>query len=147
MQEIVDYSEVKEAVRNAFYEKYAGRIEGAIRSQIESVRENPSKEMALLSALEPFLSEGAALRVSRVREGLTAYETARKLAGPERGRSGQAGVSAAAIDPSVREDGVYDVDGECLLRRNGANTGVNTNMNPMAAVLMFSVFGGILTNG
>jgi|GEM_PF-2067430 len=129
-----DVSHAAGMVRSMFTEKYIAPIARAFDAQSEHARKNPSRETRLLEAIKPFLNNGRQGGIDRAVEMLRMAEAMQGLKKnlniPAYNRPP---VAAAAMDNSIRADGVYDVDCECM-EKTGRSPGIAPIM--MAMMLM-----------
>ena len=95
-----DIDEAANIVMKMFYEKYLQKIEEEVENQRLQVKKNRPKEVELLYALKPFITEDKYPIVDKVVETIIMMET---IAGLQ-----------TQIDSSMHRDGVYDIDTKCL---------------------------------
>lgn len=132
--------------QNHLSEKYLTKMTKAVAQCQKKAMENPSPQIDLLLAVKPFIPEESHPRVNQMIEMLQFYQTMdeiRTSIQEELPPADTRPLSAASVgsftpDPSVHEDGVYDVDSNCTLPAR-ANQATMQNSNPMGMLLALSL--------
>ena len=129
-----DISAAYALVTEHFRKKYLVPVNDIYATERKKCAENPEPKVALLQACRPFVNNTELL--DRLIDGLTGYNA---IDGIMREYTNNI-VTAQVIDPdpSVHEDGVYDVDKECAAARVSDN---NENILPLLLAVL--LFGGI----
>jgi hypothetical protein len=123
-----DMSEGLGLMREHINRKYVNKIGKIIKACEDSIDANPSKEVMLLEALKPFapsaLSEKIEGFIGMHKQMHILNEIQNRLSTPD---NTPFGLSAASSEKSkissVHEDGVYDIDENCVLNKMPAKGG------------------------
>jgi len=119
-----DIGEMARAAAKVMGDRYVGRINSVLSARHNEALANPSREARLLAAMKPFFDEERQKGIDGALQTLAALETlmALKTSEPAPERPFTA-ASAEGVQPnfqqdeSVHGDGVYDLDGACLLEK------------------------------
>lgn len=126
-----DMKEAIDLVANLFKTKYIDKIDCELKTNIKDVQNNPTKEIVLLNALKPFTQKEKHQNIDNIINLATNIAAFKNLI-PKQQLSIQQNVVKASnldIDPSVKEDGVYDIDENCLYY-------VNNNNNSQSGIIL-----------
>lgn len=137
-----DISEAIGLVSNMFREKYINKLQSAVQKKHIEIQKNPSKEIKLMYALKPFLNESSHHDIDNVINAMLSLNTIMTIQNELSSRSiikQNSVVSTQSIpeDPSIKSDGIYDVDENCLIANQ---SGVSLNNNGMNVILLFLMF-------
>ncbi|MCL2564537.1 MAG: hypothetical protein FWE24_01850 [Defluviitaleaceae bacterium] len=119
-----DMQEVLDLVFSHFRGKYLERLGMAFDKCKENSVNNPSKEVALIHALKPFLTGEQQDKLGGIADTLTlltTFDNIRKEAVQIEGTKLQAASVEELIqpvkDPAIHEDGIYEIDELCMLKK------------------------------
>ncbi len=127
-------SDIKEAfglVTNLFKTKYIDKINLELKNNIDNIKSNPPKEVVLLNAIKPFILEENHKNIDNAINIVTNISALSYMI-PKNVQNNIIKVNTINSDPSVKEDGVYDIDENCLFSINN-----NFNMSNNLIVLVF----------
>ncbi|MFR4987047.1 MAG: hypothetical protein ACLUCH_06585 [Lachnospirales bacterium] len=127
-------SDIKEAfglVTNLFKTKYIDKINLELKNNIDNIKSNPPKEVVLLNAIKPFILEENHKNIDNAINIVTNISALNYMI-PKNVQNNVIKVNTLNSDPSVKEDGVYDIDENCLFSINN-----NFNMSNNLIVLVF----------
>ena len=114
-----DMKEAFELITNLFKEKYFNKLEFEITQHINSIKNNPSNEIKLLNAFKPFLNNNTNKNIENIINTLTnlnAFNTLKtKIYSTKNLKTINYSTLNIQKDPSIKEDGVYDIDESCLI--------------------------------
>ena len=113
-------NDIKEAfnlVKNLFKTKYLDKIQLELKNNINYVKNNPPKEIILLNAIKPFTLENNHKNIDNVIDLVTNISALNYIL-PNKNTENIIKVNNVEYDPSVKEDGVYDIDENCLFSIN-----------------------------
>ncbi len=130
-------NDIKEAfnlVKNLFKTKYIDKIQLELKNNINYVKNNPPKEIILLNAIKPFTLENNHKNIDNVIDLVTNISALNYIL-PNKNTENIIKVNNIEYDPSVKEDGVYDIDENCLFSIN--NT---LNIPNNLIILIFILF-------
>lgn len=115
-----DISQAITLVKDFFKNKYITSLENEIVAQATNKKNNPSKEIRLLSVLKEFTPNENHSQIDNLINSfntLSAIFEIQKKINPIslniNENSSKTTVNAMATDPSVKADGVYDIDESC----------------------------------
>jgi len=115
-----DMEEAFGLVAQHFKNKYLERLNTAFNKCRENSANNPSKELRLVQAIKPFLPEERHEKIDEMAQMLTVlstFENIRKEAVQVESSAVEAQIKSPKIDPAIHEDGIYEVDELCMLRK------------------------------
>jgi len=112
-----DLEEALNLVSKHFRDKYVGRLDTALNISRKSFMQNPTKEMQLINAMRPFLPPEQHERLDSITEMLTLLSTFEGLRS-EASAAALAQPEAMEADPAIHEDGIYEVDENCLYKKS-----------------------------
>ncbi len=127
-------SDIKEAfglVTNLFKTKYIDKINLELKNNIDNIKSNPPKEVVLLNAIKPFILEENHKNIDNAINIVTNISALNYII-PKNVQNNVIKVNTLNSDPSVKEDGVYDIDENCLFSINN-----NFNMSNNLIILVF----------
>lgn len=127
-------SDIKEAfglVTNLFKTKYIDKINLELKNNIDNIKSNPPKEVVLLNAIKPFILEENHKNIDNAINIVTNISALNYMI-PKNVQNNVIKVNTLNSDPSVKEDGVYDIDENCLFSINN-----NFNMSNNLIILVF----------
>ena len=112
-----DLDEAIKLVSRHFRDKYVGRLDTALNVSRKNFKQNPTKEMQLINALRPFLPPERHEKLDAITEALTLFST---FEGVRRDANAASLAQAEGIadDPAIHEDGIYEVDENCLYKKS-----------------------------
>lgn len=127
-----DMKEAIDLVANLFKTKYIDKIDCELKTNIKDVQNNPPKEIVLLNALKPFAEKEKHQNIDNIINLATNIAAFKNLIPKQQPKTQQNVVKASNldVDPSVKEDGVYDIDENCLYY-------VNNNTNNQSGIMLF----------
>ena len=115
-----DVNHAADLIKSMINEKYITPIQQAIAAENEKARTNPSREARLLDAIKPFVDARQHDALDRTIDTIYLMQT---LQGLRRHMPQQQAalpvpphtdIYAAAHDPSIHNDGIYDIDDRCV---------------------------------
>lgn len=142
-----DFQEAIELIKNMFHEKYIYKLEKELKRRREVIQKNPSKEIKLISALKPFVEETKHTEIDKIINLMINADTLSTIQKSFVKESNRITAQSAAFeresgekkDPSIKEDGIYDIDENCLMSmQNSTNT--RNNMLPLFLILLLLFF-------
>jgi len=89
-------------------DRYVSRMKEALTAMHERSRAEPPKEVTLLRSLKPFMREDAHSNIDKMTEMLLLADALTKL------REAKSEVVNTKNEEAVHEDGVYEIDWECM---------------------------------
>ncbi|NLK97567.1 hypothetical protein [Defluviitalea saccharophila] len=108
-----DLNEIMEIIRNKFKEKYINRIESLIQGNRMQAQENPTREIALLQAVKPFLNPNIHLQIDQLIDAMNTFRTFQNIS--QQVKSVQLQSSGSEEErPLIQDDGVYEIDENCM---------------------------------
>lgn len=138
-----DISNAISLVSNMFKEKYMDKIMNEFQKTLNHIEENPTKEINLLNAIKPFLSNCE--NIENTINMLKNFSAINLLKNNEYQKKQQDLNSDNVVfinnikekDSSVKEDGVYDIDENCLF---GVENFKYERFNPLILILFIMLF-------
>lgn len=112
-----DIKEAFDLVKNLFKTKYLDKIQLELKNNINYIKNNPPKEIILLNAIKPFTLENNHKNIDNVIDLVTNISALNYIL-PNKNTENIIKVNNIEYDPSVKEDGVYDIDENCLFSTN-----------------------------
>ena len=132
-------SDMKEAfglVANLFKTKYIDKINLELKNNIDNLKNNPPKEVILLNAIKPFMLEENHKNIDNAINIVTSLSAINHMM-PKKIEDNVIKVNSLELDPSVKEDGVYDIDENCLF---SISNNINMSNNLLILVFMLLLF-------
>ena len=113
-----DLKEAKNIVKNMLHDKYINKMHLAIREKHKACCKNPTKEVHLLNAIKPFMHETSHHKIDKAIEMLTLMNTVKGI------KSEVAPIlyTQNVQEGIIHEDGVYEVDSNCIKGRENFNS-------------------------
>lgn len=114
-------NDIKEAfnlVSNLFKTKYIDKINEELKNNINNIKNNPPKEIVLLNAIKPFIIEENHKNIDNAINIVTNISALNYMIPKNINNNNVVKVNSISIDPSVKEDGVYDIDENCMFSVN-----------------------------
>ena len=130
-----DLMEAFDTAKGKLREKYIDRLRDGLREQHCSAQQSPPREARLLETMKLFLPAERHEAVSKLADAFCTIDVCRKRSGQYAALTAQsipAAEAAPAADSSVHDDGVYDLDAQCV-RKQGSRTAAAP---PAAALLL-----------
>lgn len=133
-----DMTEAIEMITSLFKKKYINRLQEAIQAQHIQTKKNPTKEIQLLHALKPFMDKSMHSQIDKMINTMMTFNTIKTIQKDiyiQQGNyiSTQSNKNfASEKDESIKADGIYDVDENCLSLKSSKPNTFNSN-----AMLMF----------
>ncbi len=113
-----DIAQAMQLAADFFKNKYITSFENELEIQSKNIKNNPSKEMRFLSLMKEFMPEQTHNSIDNMINAMTtasAISSIRKKLEPNINFSDENTIKAASLDPSVKSDGVYDIDENCQI--------------------------------
>ncbi len=129
-----DIKEAFDLVKNLFKTKYLDKIQSELKNNINYIKNNPPKEIILLNAIKPFTLENNHKNIDNIIDLVTNISALNYIL-PNKNTENIIKVNNIEYDPSVKEDGVYDIDENCLFSTNNA-----FNIPSNLIILIFILF-------
>lgn len=117
-----DMIDIKENIRSMFQEKYINRVQSLVNQNKSRVETNPTKEIALLQALKPFIGTEMHWKIDKLTETMNSFRTIQLLndkmqtAQPQRSEKKEEKILK-------RSDGVYEIDEVCMKAKEQGSGG------------------------
>jgi len=112
-----DLDEALKLVSRHFRNKYVGKLDNVLNISRKNFKQNPTREMQLINALKPFLPRERHERLDSITEMLTLFSTFESIR-KEVSSTSLAQSEVAEADSAIHEDGIYEVDEECLHKKS-----------------------------
>lgn len=126
-----ELNEIKALALKHIRDKYLSPINAAVASGRDYYRAHPSREVTLLEAFKPFVKDSSSIDAL-----VDALSIMRIFTNPALGTE----VSAAASDPAIHPDGIYEVDEGCIAA-GAQNKKEDINLSlPSLLLLLFIVY-------
>lgn len=138
-----DIKEAVSLVADLFKKKYINKIEMEIQNEIKNIEKTPPKEVTLLNALKPFFNEDLHNNIDNTINLITKFSAVNSFknimpkSSPINDKKTITINSLSESDPSVKEDGVYDIDQNCLL---SMNSNKNSSSSFLTLILVMFLF-------
>ncbi|NLM13560.1 MAG: hypothetical protein GX209_07430 [Epulopiscium sp.] len=115
-----DLDEIAEMIRNKFKEKYINKIESLIEGNRIQAQENPTKEIALLQAIKPFIHPDIHLQIDKFIDVMNTFRTFQSINQQMKSIQLQSSKNNEHKEEKqlIQEDGVYEIDENCMNRKN-----------------------------
>lgn len=116
-----DMEEAKTLLNDFFRKKYLQRIHRAVNKHQQKIEQEPSREIQLLKAMRNFCPEDNQQQVDKMiglMQVMASAQSIQKEISTANNKPAEAPVKIAGLpDPSVHEDGIYDIDHSCMARK------------------------------
>lgn len=116
-----DLNEALSIVKDVFYKKYIQKFRDALNEHRQIAKEQSSKEVDLLMALKPFLGENSKNSIDTIIEVMHTINTAQSIDSEVKKysevnveASNDNIINAASTSTIVHEDGIYEIDDNCV---------------------------------
>ena len=134
-----DFQEAANLVKNMFQEKYIYKLEKELNRRREIIQKNPSKEIKLINALKPFIEEKSREDVDKIINLMINADTLSAIQKSFLNENSMITAQSAINpsqkkDPSIKEDGIYDIDESCLTSIQ-TSAGKSNNIFPLMLIL------------
>lgn len=141
-----DMHEIREVVVNLLQKKYINKFNEALKLQQNQIEKNPSREVQLLKAVKAFSDPSKHDSIEKMIDSLLMIDTIQNV---------NAGISSASAsiraaghnqetrDTSIHEDGIYDIDQNCLRQKNGACRSNDTISSFASILVMMSILSSV----
>lgn len=114
-----DMQEAVSLITDMFRKKYINKLEQEIRTHQQRVKKEPPKEVVLLNAIKPFTEKNNHSSIDMLINAFEAYsavlsiknELPQKLEYKSLSKTDK---TNPISDPSIKRDGIYDVDNDCI---------------------------------
>lgn len=146
-----DLMEAAELIKKMFKQKYIAKLENELKIQKQNHQKNPTKEIQLIQAVKPFINQNRHKEIDSITDTLINITTLMDIQkdfikNNEKEKENPAQIKAMNTilteesDPSIKKDGIYDIDETCLLTKQSSNKNVSSNF------LAYTLFALILFN-
>ncbi|MDR3092087.1 MAG: hypothetical protein LBU36_07895 [Clostridiales bacterium] len=124
-----DMEEAAGMVCGFFHDKYLSRLRGVIDEHNRKIMERPPKEVGLISAFKAFTPPERHAALDKMIDAFLLAGTLSSIKGEygERVKIESEKDASARKDNSVHNDGVYDMDDDCLKQRKQAAGGAQAD--------------------
>lgn len=114
-----DINEAFSLIATMFQDRYINKIRNAVEEKQIEIKNNPSKEINLLYSLKPFFNKEQQEPIDKTIDTICMIQTLQKL-------TGQANIKTVntKIDSSIHEDGIYDIDDNCIFNTDNSSNGL-----------------------
>ncbi len=157
-----DITEISNLIKTMFQKKYISKLSDELKIQKQNHQKNPSKEIQLIQAVKPFISQSRHNDIDKITDALinittlmdiqkdflentkknNVKQTPKKQILPEKQISAMDTTVTQKEDSSIKKDGVYDIDEICLL----SNQSIKQNSNQNFLALYILLIAVILKN-
>lgn len=139
-----DIQDATNLVLDMFRKKYVTKIEDEMKKSVEFFKDNPPKEVSLLNAVKPFLKSNNNKSINNIVNLFTNVYATKNIM-PSKTDAMQNIISASSFnmekDPSVKSDGVYDIDENCLFNISSLATNCGSG-NSLILIIILMLFLG-----
>lgn len=133
-----DMSEAMGLVQQMFEEKYISKMNSLISNHKSQATQNPSKEVNLLRAWKEFMPENQQSKMDQIINTVTIMDTFNSMRTEYTTMASQNHSlkqdSSTSKDSSIHDDGIYEIDAKCALRKNSMPSGAM----PLMLMMLFS---------
>ncbi len=128
-----DLKEAMGLVQNYFKEKYVKKIHNAVQLHHTKTLQNPPKEVQLLNVMKQFTNEENHKALDNMIDTILIMNSAKNIKEELQlsDINNSKEINIASMDfnnDSIHEDGVYDIDKQCLIRKNSKNKNIIPEM-------------------
>ena len=123
-----DLNEAFSLISTMFQDRYTNRLREAIEIKQLEHKNNPSKEITLLHSLKPFFSQDQHESIDKAINAFSMIQTLQNFKDSYQKFDTQNNASS-----SIHEDGIYDIDSECILAKN------NNDNNILNALIVLTI--------
>jgi len=147
-----DLTEAAELIKSMFKQKYISKLENELKIQKQIHQKNPTKEIQLIQAVKPFIDQKRHKEIDSITDTLINITTLMDIQkdftkNNEKQEENKHQVKAMDTvlternDPSIKKDGIYDIDESCLLTKqsSGRNTPSNSLIYALFAMILFNI--------
>ncbi len=135
--------DIKEAfglVTNLFKTKYIDKLNKELKDATNNIKNNPTKEIVLLNAIKPFMLEQNHKNIDNVINLITNMSALNNIMPKNiKQENSQNVIKINSLDPSIKEDGVYDIDESCLSHTNNSSYTSNSLIFFIFILLLFNL--------
>ncbi|HHW67605.1 MAG: hypothetical protein PWP07_1151 [Epulopiscium sp.] len=140
-----DLNEIREMIRNKFKEKYINKIESLIQGNRIQAQENPTKEIALLQAIKPFINPDIHVQIDKCIDVMNTYRTFQNISQQVKAVQFQSNESGENNGNNgnkkdrllIQDDGVYEIDEQCL---NSKSAGIGLGNGEFLIFILLLLF-------
>lgn len=136
-----DFDDIQMLLSAHFRKKYVEKLENAFKRYQKDNEKNPSNEVKLLNALKPYIPSEKRGDIDNITEMLTFISTFENI----RKEAGAALPKTAAS--AIHEDGIYEVDEECLRQQHTELVEPPQNINAAQLMLVMGLMSGMGKGG
>lgn len=130
-------NDIKEAlglVSNMFKNKYIDKIDMQFKQNVDYVKNNPTREIVLLDAIKPFINIENHKNIDNIINAFTNFSAINNILS---NNYNTVQINKISKDPSIKEDGVYDIDENCLTYASSSDKNQNLNLGILLFVILF----------
>lgn len=131
-------------VSDMFKKKYIDKIDEEFKNRLKKIEKAPPKEIVLLNAIKPFLEKSTHKNIDNTINMLRTFSAINSF---KDNFNEEKKVEIASnnvffsnsiknTDPSVKEDGVYDIDENCIF---GIKNTCLKSFEPMLLIILFII--------
>jgi len=124
------------SVKDVFYQKYINKFQNVIDEQKKIAEENSSKEIQLIKALKPFLSQSSQNSIDTMVELIYKINTAQNIKSEINKVSKKPQKPADTSSKTIHPDGIYEIDDTCL--KNNSATVNSSSVTELIFLLMIT---------
>ncbi len=145
-----DLTEAAELIKTMFKQKYISKLENELKIHKQIHQKNPTKEIQLIQAVKPFINQERHKTIDSITDALINITTLMDIQkdfikNSEKQKEDKPQIKAMDTilternDPSIKKDGIYDIDESCLLTKqsSGRNTSSNFLVYALFALILF----------
>lgn len=116
-----DINEAFSLITTMFQDRYINKLRNAVESIQIEIKNNPTKEVNLLYSLKPFFDKEQHEPIDKAIDALCMIQTVKSL----RGEANKNIINKNNnLDPSIHDDGIYDIDDNCIFSIDTCNNGI-----------------------
>lgn len=112
-----DIKEITEKLREMLQEKYFNKITALVQDHRAQVKQNPTRETALLQAVKPYIDSKVHSQIDMLIEAMDTMRTFQNLQEQVKRVQNQDNKKGGE-NLLVQDDGVYEIDEACMLTKN-----------------------------
>ena len=138
-----EFSEIMDLISKHFRQKYVHKLEVAVQQHHDHCTSHPSKEIVLLQACKPFFGADNTGFIDNIINIFHTLNTVNNIKSEYIAQSQQPVITDEPLfsinsgDPSIHEDGIYDMDDSCLTQSAIVNSSSITHeLNPIFIIII-----------
>ena len=115
-----DLEQVTSMINDYFKRKYIDKLQNSLSDYRERLMTDPPREVKLLTAMKAFAPENKQDKLDKVIKAVTLVNTFNNATADyiTKKNISDIKISASSNDPSIKPDGIYDIDESCTTQKN-----------------------------